>query len=253
MKQKFVLTFDLEFWYNSHFLDGHAHENNTSPEDYILESTKQILDLLKQHGHKATFFILGQVAEKYPDLIKKIASQNHEIASHGYSHLPLTQLDPESFETEIIQSKNILEKITNEKIVGFRAPNFSLDRKNPWPLKILARYAFSYDSSCHPLSLKKIISRQLREIHPSLGGIYFRILPLWLYLILLRFFSKETIPVLYFHPYEFFEAAPRIKSGPWLKRKVKYLGTVSAWKKFQKLVRKSDFISIKQYLQDSSS
>lgn len=252
MKGKFILTFDLEFWYNSGFLNKYLlPEEKNSLTDYIIESIEPILELLKQHGHKATFFVLGKVAEKYPELIKKIFDEGHEIASHGYSHTPLFELNELQLRKDVELTNAILEKITNSKPRGFRAPNFSLNKKTLWAGKILENY-FQYDSSGHPLKFSSL-QIPIQKISPSLGGIYFRALPLKLYFLAVKTFSKYKIPVIYFHPYELFESAPKINSAPWLKKKIKYIGTKSAWKKFEKLMEKYQFISIKQYLNENPS
>jgi len=249
MKPKAILTFDLEFWYNSKFLKKYPKHRDLL-EDYIKESVIPLLKLLNKYNQRATFFVLGEVAEKYPEIIKKISDLGHEVASHGYSHKPLWDLGRRGFEKEIELSKNILKNITGKDPKGFRAPNFSLNKKTKWALGILKKHNFQYDSSLHPLNPSKIHG-QIVEIPPSLGGIYFRILLLGFYLLLLKIFSKTKIPVLYFHPYEFFESAPKIKSAPWYKRKIKYWGTKNAWKKFEKLIKKFDFISIEQHLNEN--
>lgn len=250
MKEKNILTFDLEFWHNSGFLKKYLPENNNDG-DYILESLEPILELLEKHGHLATFFVLGQVAEKYPELIKKIFDSGHEIASHGYSHTPLFELNEPQLKREVEITNAILEKITNSKPKGFRAPNFSLNKKTSWTKEILGNY-FQYDSSNHPLKFPAA-RMPIQEIPPSLGGIYFRALPLKLYIFAAKIFSKYKIPVIYFHSYELFESAPKINSAPWFKKKIKYIGTKNAWKKFEKLMEKYKFISIEQYLNENPS
>ena len=251
-KQKLILTFDLEFWYNSKFLKKYLPQNKNQLENCVEKPTELLLDLLKKYNQRATFFVLGEVAEKYPELIKKISNLGHEIASHGYSHIPLYELAEKSLDTEIKLSKNILQNITNKEPRGFRAPNFSLNKKTKWALEILKKYNFQYDSSAHPLKFFKP-SNKIPEIYPSLGGIYFKILPLWLFIVLVKILSKTKIPVLYFHPYELFKSSPQLKFAPWLKRKIKYWGTKNAWKKFEKLMEKFDFISIEEYLYENSS
>ncbi|MBI4708686.1 MAG: polysaccharide deacetylase family protein [Candidatus Portnoybacteria bacterium] len=250
MKQKAILTFDLEFWYNSKFLKKYLAKDKNHLNDFIKESVLPLLDILKKHQHQATFFVLGELAEKYPDLIRKIKEAGYEIASHGLTHRPLDELNEISFKDEIVVSKKTIKDITGEEPKGFRAPNFSLKKNYQWSLKILGNEGFRYDSSIHPLSLRRV-SGPIKEVYSSLGGIYFRILPLSLYLFLVKFFSKEKLPVLYFHPYELFESSPKIKSGPWIKRKIKYWGTKTAWKKFEKLMNRFNFISIRQYLESS--
>lgn len=251
MKNKIILTFDLDFWYSGKFLKKYLSKNKTLLEDFIEKPTKPILDLLNQYNQKATFFILGQVAEKYPELIKKISAFDHEIASHGYSHKPLCDLSEAELEKEIELSKNILKNIINKEIKGFRAPNFSINNKTKYAFKILEKYNFQYDSSVHPLSFYKINNpSSIVELPPSLGGIYFRILPLKLYFILIKILNKTKIPILYFHPYELFESPPKINFAPWYKRKIKYWGIKNAWKKFGKIIKNFNCISIKQYLDE---
>jgi len=252
MKARAILTFDLEFWYNSRFLKKYLPENINQVENATKKSTESLLNLLDKYHQRATFFVLGQIAEKYPYLIKKISDLGHEISSHGYSHKALDELSKDEFEKEIQLSKNIIKNIINKEPKGFRAPNFSLNKKTRWALGILGKNGFQYDSSTHPLKFHKI-SDQITEIYSSLGGIYFRVLPLWLYLFLIKYISKTKIPVLYFHPYEFFESSPQVKTAPWWKRKIKHWGTQKAWKKFEKLMKKFVFISIEQYLNENSS
>jgi len=249
-KSKAILTFDLEFWYNSKFLKKYLPEDTNQAEDHIKESIDLILNLLDKHRQRATFFVLGKIAEKYPDLIKKISDSGHEIGSHGYSHKLLWDLNKETFEEEIKVSKNILKNIIGKEPAGFRAPNFSLNKKTEWALDILKKYDFKYDSSIHPLKPGKTV-KQLTEIPPSFGGIYFRYFPLWLYILIIKIASKTKIPVLYFHPYEFFEFSLQIKTAPSWKRKIKYWGTKNAWKKFEKLMKKFNFISIEQHINEN--
>lgn len=252
MKPKAILTFDFEFWYNGEFLKKYQPENKDKLDDYAIESIIPLLDLLKKYNQRVTFFVLGQLAEKYPELIKKIFFHQHEIASHGYSHRVLEELGPGEFEKEILKTNQIIEDIIGQRPIGFRAANFSLTKKTKWALKILNKYDFKYDSSIYPLRFSKI-SNQILETPSSLGGIYFRILPLKLYIFLIKHLSRTRIPILYFHPYELFESAPRINSAPGYKRRIKYWGIKNAWKKFEKLMEIFDFVSIEQYLHENTS
>ncbi len=251
-KKKIILTFDLEFWYNSKFLKKYLSQNEDPPNDYVRESVEPILNLLKQHNQKVTFFVLGQIAERHPELIKKIFQSGHEIASHGYSHTILSQLGKDGFEREIEKTNQIIEQIIGQKPTGFRAPNFSLNNKTKWAFDILKKHGFKYDSSIHPFSFKKNFQYSLKELPPSLGGIYFRAFPFWFYLILVRIFSKTDSPVIYLHPHELFDSAPRIESAPRFLKKIKYWGTKSALDKFEKLLKKFKCISIKEHLNEST-
>ena len=111
--QKAILTFDLEFWYNSRFLRKYLPKDKSSLEDYIKESTGPILNLLSQYNQKATFFVLGQVAEKHPATIKRIFALGHEIASHGYSHKVLNEMTPQEFEKEITKTAKFFAQLQN--------------------------------------------------------------------------------------------------------------------------------------------
>lgn len=251
-KPKAILTFDLEFWYNRRFLRNYLSGKENLLNDYTEESVTLLLNLLKKYNHRATFFVLGKLAEKHPKIIKKIFESGHEIASHSYSHKPIYELNKADFKQELELSKNILSNIIGKKPSGFRAPNFSLNKKSKWALGILKNYDFQYDSSIHPFKPSRV-PKIFPELFPSIGGNYFRKLPLCIYIFLIKYFSKNKIPVLYFHPYEFFESAPQIKSGPWWKRAIEYWGTKNAWEKFEKLIKKYKLISIEQHLHENSS
>lgn len=249
MKEKIILTFDLDFWYNGEFFKEYLPQDKKSLGDFVEEPTLLLLNLLEKYNQKATFFVLGQIAEKYPQLIKKISEAGHEIASHGYSHTILEELGSNKFEEEILKTNQLIEKAIGKKPIGFRAPNFSLNQKTNWAFKILAKHNFQYDSSFHPLINKEITNpSSVKELSSSLGGIYFRALPLFLYLRLI----KGTPLIIYLHPYELLASSPRLKSAPWWKRKIKYIGTKNALNKFKKLLKEFNFISIKQYLDENS-
>lgn len=255
-KKKIILTFDLDFWHSGKFLKKYLPQDKNSLKDFVKEPTEPILDLLDKYNQKATFFVLGEIARKYPRLIKKISQSGHEIASHGYSHKTLPELGEKEFEKEIIKTNQVIEEIIGQKPIGFRAPNFSLNYKTKWAFKILEKYNFRYDSSIHPLSFKTFKKNfprySVKELPPSLGGIYFRILPLKAYLALTKLISKTTPSIIYLHPYELFDLTPRIESVPWLKKKIKYFGIKNALTKFEKMLKKINLISIKNHLDESS-
>jgi hypothetical protein len=249
-KNKAILTFDVEFPYSSNFLKKYLRETDKTDcqiENYFM----LLLDLLKRYNQKATFFVLGQLAEKYPALIKTISSAGHEIASHGYSHNPLNELDRDMLQEELDKTNQIIKGLIDQKLKGFRAPNFSLNPKTQWAVEVI-KNNFQYDSSIHPLK-RNFLKKEILEVPSSLGGIYFRILPLWLYCFLLKISSKNKIPALYFHPLDLFNDLPKIESVPWWKKKIKYWGIKKSWKKFEKLIKKFDFLSIDQYLNENSS
>ncbi|MGM5482993.1 MAG: polysaccharide deacetylase family protein [Nanobdellota archaeon] len=142
-------TVDLEEWNSNKIFSGFKPRENY---DYIKETTYPLIDVLEKSNVKATFFVKGTVLEKYPELIKVIHKKGHEIACHGYSHLPLYKLDKAEFEKEIIICKKLTKKITGNYPKGFRAPHFSLTNETKWALKILKKQGFTYDSSIFPLN-----------------------------------------------------------------------------------------------------
>jgi len=268
VKNKIALTFDLEIWHESEWIQKNLDDLN--PRDYLEESVEPILRLLKDKGGKATFFVTNQVLEKYPDLIKQISSLGHEIGSHCFEHRRLEKIVPKEFEEKMRQQVDLLEKITGKKPRGFRAPHFSLDDKNKWALPILAELGFKYDSSIFPVKTREYgvakaplapykISSGLWEIPPAVyrfgpvkipvaGGIYFRIMPLWFFKKILNLVSLERNPVLYFHPYELYSRTPQIKKGPFLKRKLKYFGIKNSFEKLEKLLDSFQFDTMENIL-----
>ncbi|RZD44143.1 MAG: polysaccharide deacetylase, partial [Thaumarchaeota archaeon] len=145
MKIKNMMSVDLE----DYFCDL-PFKKWSQYESRVLKTTNKILGLFEKNNTKATFFTLGYIAEKFPDLIKEIDSRGHEIASHSYAHLDIRKVTKEKFEEDLKKSVEILEKITGKKILGFRAPYFSIDKKSFWAMEILSKY-FKYDSSIFPV------------------------------------------------------------------------------------------------------
>ena len=262
MKNKIILTFDLEFWYECELIDKYLPENKNDLPDNILESTLPLLELLKKHNIKSTFFIVGNVAKKYPDLIKKIHQDGHEIASHSYTHKKLENLGKDEFEKEIRLSVDLFKRLIGKSPRGFRAPYFSLDNRTKWALEVIEKYGFIYDSSIFPLrtfwygnsgALLKIhkISGKIIEFPVSIyerakiripvaGGFYFRVIPFFIYKNLLRAVLKERPAIIYIHPHELYNFVPKIKI-PFLRKELKFFGVKNSFKKFEKLLELKDF------------
>ena len=138
-------------------------------ESRIEETTNLLLDLFDKHKVKATFFTLGYIAEKFPDLIKKIHESDHEIACHSYYHKDLRKITAEEFEKDLTKSISVLEKISGEKILGFRAPFFSIDHNNFWVFDILRKY-LKYDSSVFPVKTSLYGLRGAGRIRGAFGN-----------------------------------------------------------------------------------
>jgi polysaccharide deacetylase family protein (PEP-CTERM system associated) len=186
----------------------------------------QMVDLylafLRKHNACCTFFIVGNQLEKYPDLIKKMAAQGHEIAFHTYSHTPLAELGPKGFEKEIIQFLDAAGALGITAIEGFRAPIFSLTEDTSWAYPILKKYGFTYSSSVlpapNPLFGWKDFGHETKNIGgiiempmtlhnifpiPLAGGVYFRVIPFFLLKRSIKKVFASYKPLQsYFHPYD---------------------------------------------------
>ncbi|MGA1841309.1 MAG: XrtA system polysaccharide deacetylase [bacterium] len=146
------LTIDIEDYFQvSNFSRVINFSDWDRYECRVERNTFYILNILNEFKVKATFFVLGWIAERYPNLIKNIHKEGHEIASHGYSHKLLTLQTFNEFREDVKKSKRILEDITGKDVIGYRAPSFSLSQKSLWALEILKEEGFKYDSSIFPL------------------------------------------------------------------------------------------------------
>lgn len=227
---KHLISIDYEDWYTT------SHYKNVSNKHISLieKPTYQILDLLDATQTKSTFFILGSIAEKKPHLILEIYNRGHEIASHGYSHTPLDLITPKLYRKELITTNSILENITQKKILGHRAPFFSLTQNTSWLIDILTELDFKYDSSIFPMPIRsygvsngilnpyKISSSNINCHHsdspiweipasifsigkirmPFIGGIYSRFLPFFLFKLVISKANSNPPINFYFHPWE---------------------------------------------------
>jgi polysaccharide deacetylase family protein (PEP-CTERM system associated) len=234
-----VLTFDIEDWFQVENLRGlFPPERWPAMESRVGVGTRVILDLLARHDVRATFFVLGGVAEREPELVRAIAAAGHEIACHGHGHvLPLT-LSPLAFRDDLLRARKTLEAITGRPVLGYRAPAFNLDRER---LAIVAECGFRYDSSHHPVRqhdrygdlghlgtpVRPGVYRVggLAEVAlpmerwgplavPASGGGYFRLYPGALFRLLVRrAIRRWGHHVLYLHAWEFDPAQPRVRGA----------------------------------------
>jgi peptidoglycan-N-acetylglucosamine deacetylase len=267
-----ALTFDLEYWWDAEFIKPYVSEKK---DDCISESVNAVLVVLNKYHTKATFFVQGSVAEKYPDIINLIAAEGHEIGSHAYSHDRLYQLGKKNFEEEIKKSVDILGSYN---CIGFRAPSFSVDNSVLWYLDILEKYDFKYDSSVFPVKTRLYgipkapltvykPSKEDIAIHdpdgllyefplsvlsfgkniPVAGGVYFRMIPEPLLNYCIKKITRSRPAILYFHPWELYSSLPKLNI-PLFHRVVTYYGIESSLIKFESLLRKFDFKPLKEFL-----
>ena len=149
-----ALSFDIEDWFQVENLKTAISRDQWDEIELRVEgNTRKILALLREANARATFFILGWVAERCPELVRDIDRDGHEVASHGYGHGLVYEMTPDMFREDLLRSKNILEGIVNKPVTGYRAPSFSITPQNLWALDILKEMGFEFDSSVFPVSL----------------------------------------------------------------------------------------------------
>jgi polysaccharide deacetylase family protein (PEP-CTERM system associated) len=239
-----ALTFDIE-----EYFQAEAFASIVPPDSWpawpsrVVESTRRVLDLLATHHVTATFFVLGWVAERHPDLVRAIHADGHEIASHGYAHRPIYAQTRDSFQEDVRHARHALEDACGARVLGYRAPTFSVVRRSLWALEVLAAEGFVYDSSIFPIHHDRYgIPDSPRFPHrvplagggdllefpittlqflgcrlPFCGGGYFRLAPYPLIRAgLRRLHQRERMPaIVYLHPWELDPEQPRVSVG-WL-------------------------------------
>jgi polysaccharide deacetylase family protein (PEP-CTERM system associated) len=230
-----ALTIDVEDYFQvSAFAPYIARAEWNTRECRIERNVNQILDMLACHDTKATFFTLGWIAERYPEMVRRIVREGHELASHGYGHERANEQSEAAFFADIQLAKIVLEDVSGGAVLGYRAPSFSIGEKNLWAFDGLLRAGYRYSSSVYPIrhdhygmpesprfsyevrpGLTEIPITTLRLLGrnlPSSGGGYFRLLPYALSRWMLRQVNHQDgeSGVFYFHPWEIDLEQPRI-------------------------------------------
>lgn len=205
-------------------------------ESRVEANTRRMLALLQRHGVKATFFVLGWVAQRQPRLVEEIAAAGHEIGSHGYWHRLIYRMTPEEFRTDLVQARRVLQEILGRPVEAFRAPSFSITKASRWAQPILVEEGVRYDSSIFPIHHDRYgIPDAPLGIHridtpagslwefpmsvvrwagwnlPVSGGGYFRLYPVGLTRRLLARVNRPF--VFYVHPWEIDPGQPRLQAG----------------------------------------
>ena len=268
-------TVDVEEYFQvSAFESSVKRSRWDSLESRVVPSVSTLLDALAEHGARATFFLLGWVAERHPALVRQIAGAGHEVGSHGWDHRRVTDQTPEEFRESARSTKRMLEDLTGRAVVGFRAPSFSIVRGCEWALDILVEEGYRYDSSLFPVRrlgygypdgqrdpywLKRSGGR-LAEIPPATlrvcgvnipaaGGAYFRLLPYRLVRATLRDHERRRVPAtFYIHPWEVDPDQPRL-DVPWLARLRHYSGLRRTAERLGRLLSEFRFASIADTLE----
>ncbi len=258
------LTFDVEERFHSHLTPGDA-----TREWNLRDRITILLDYLEEHKKKATFFVVGELAAEYPDLVRRMSAPNFEVASHSYSHIWMDTENRRQCRDDISDSKKALEDITGQPVYGFRAPSWSARISHDWLWDHLISLGFRYDASLFPFKTHMYgsfqnpvrpfrLHQQLIEIPPSVfapgivripygGGFYFRLYPSWLTLFFIgRNLAEEKIPVIYLHPWDF-EANPHMLERTWLQRFIGNYNIEKTWSRFTDLMDDYETITMSDF------
>ena len=222
MDHPIILSVDIEDWQQS------TWDRSLPVSKVSADNTLKLLDIFETYGIKATMFIQGKFSEKFPDIVKKIHKNGHEIACHGHGHIEIFKQNKNDFFFDVKRAKENLEDIIGDSVIGYRAPDFSITKDTLWALEKLTELNFKYDSSIFPikhsrygisnwpidakmLNLKN--NKSLKEFPISVfkirdynlpvgGGGYFRLFPIALYNFMLKNILKKRPFIFYMHPYE---------------------------------------------------
>jgi len=230
-----ALTIDVEDYFQVSAFAKHIQRSEWSTRECRVEQNMdRILAMLSRANTKATFFTLGWIAERYPQLVRRIVQQGHELASHGYGHERASDQSQAEFFADIARAKTILEDLTGVEVQGYRAPSFSIGAGNLWAFDCLLKAGYRYSSSIYPilhdhygmpnaprfahpvrdglLEIPATTVRLFKRNLPSGGGGYFRLMPYvlsrWLLQRVNR--SEQQSAIFYFHPWEIDTGQPRI-------------------------------------------
>jgi polysaccharide deacetylase family protein (PEP-CTERM system associated) len=277
-----LLSVDVEDYYHVE-----AFADCVSPRSWpdfpprVEANTRRILQIFREHACRATFFVLGWVAERNPQLVREIVDAGHEVACHGYSHRRVSSLTPDEFRADLRRAKQVVEDAAGVPILGYRAPTFSIGQKNLWALEILSEHGFLYDSSIFPIRhdlygfpraprfphrLELRSQRTLFEIPmttvrvggltwPAGGGGHLRLLPMRYTRWAIRHIHEKERQsvVLYLHPWELDPGQPRI-DGKWKSRIRHYTGLGSMEGRLRELLASGSYMPMIDFVRrlDSS-
>ena len=269
-----ILTFDIEDWF--HLLDFKETKEVSSWNNYptrIYQNMDIIHEILSVRKIKATFFILAWIAEKYPDVVKKISDLGYDIGTHTYSHQLVYEQSKKEFFNDVEKSIKIIEDITGKKVKSFRAPGFSITEKNLWAFEIIKELGIEYDSSIFSAprahgglkdfsinkpcilkfngeTLKEFPINTLKILNKSIvfsGGGYFRFFP---YFLINYWTRRNNYIMTYFHPRDFDTDQPVLSSLPYSRKFKSYIGIRKCRSKLERLLDTFSFYDIKKANQE---
>jgi polysaccharide deacetylase family protein (PEP-CTERM system associated) len=266
-----ALTVDVEEYFHPNAMDDAVQPDEWEALPHRVEhNTQRILDLLGELDVRATFFVLGWVAERWPSLVREIARRGHEVASHGYAHRLVYKLGPEGFRDDVRRGKRVLEDALGRRVLGFRSASWSIIASTLWAFDILIEEGFEYDSSIFPvhhdiygipgfsrfpvklscgageiLEIPPSTVRLLGNNWPVAGGGYFRLFPYaltrW---AIARINARDNAPAMvYVHPWELDSGQPRLPAK-WTTRLRQYANLDATELRLRRLVADFDFAPI---------
>ncbi len=268
MNKTLILTFDLEEWF--HLCLDDTTSSWDKYERRFEKNTDYLLEVLDQNNVKATFLVLGWIARQYPEIIRKISENGHDIGTHSNLHNLVYEQSLKEFEKDLVESLNTLEEVISKKILIYRAPAFSINTQSKWALEIIAKNGISFDLSLfqghhtlggisgkkinepfyintqsgkileYPMSITKILGLTFA----TCGGGYFRLLPFSITKALLH---HSEYKMTYFHPRDFDYGQPRLPMSA-IKYFKTYVGLLSSKSKFKKLLENFNPISLSEDL-----
>ena len=285
MSSHILLTIDVEDWFQvENFKQWIPFSSWQSYELRVEKNTHYLLDLLDTASFqfRATFFVLGWIAERLPHLVREIYSRGHEVASHGYCHNLCKECSPEDLREDLIHSKKLLEDIIGDHIDGYRAPSFSIDRDI---LKIIEECGYLYDSSFNSFGMhgrygQVDLSHNIRKgimakvsdnfyelpisnfrlgdrILPWGGGGYFRLIPFFIFRLGVQsILKKENAYLFYIHPWEIDPDQPTVKEASFVYKFRHYINLDKTQLKFSKLIesfRHHHFLTCREYINKLNS
>ena len=228
------MSVDVEDYFQVSAFENHIDRSQwDSLPHRVVNNTNRILDLFAQNDTRATFFVLGWVAERYPQLVQRIITEGHELASHGYGHLRATQQSREQFKEDVTRAKYLLEDIAGTKVKGYRAPSYSINKSNLWVHDELLEAGYVYSSSVYPvkhdlygipdaprfayqcnnglLEIPITTAQLLGKNFPAGGGGFFRLYPYSLSRWNIQQVNNrdKQVAIFYFHPWEIDPEQPR--------------------------------------------
>lgn len=261
-----ILTFDIEDWYNCDFI---SEDFGWDKWEYRVDKALiPLLDELDKRGLKGTFFCLGWLAEKHPDIVREIDRRGHQIGCHSYQHELSFRFTPEQFVDDTLKAKSLIEGVIGKPVEAFRAPGFSITEQNTWAIDKLVEMGFKYDCSvfpadhdyggmphygyAEPAMLKTESGNVIKEFPINIhrvagknvvfsGGGFFRFFP---YCLIRKWGRQASYMMTYFHPRDFDAGQPVVKGLPLKRRFKSYVGIKGNFRKWKRLLDDFSFENV---------